>query len=114
MNKSWERRENNLSLHEVHVPGGSVCSWEGTEISSPFTPAPSAVAGEDSSDVLMLTPASAAHCYVLWRSWLSPGLVVGVEENTSLSITFSSRTSTNDFFEDGLLRYSVKWSSLFV
>lgn len=104
-----------MSLHEVHVPGSSVCSWEGTEISSPFTPVPStAVAGEDSSNVLLLTPASASQCDVLWKSWLSPGLVVGVRENTSLSITFSSRTSTNDFFEDGLLQYSVKWSSLFV
>ena len=104
-----------MSLYEVHVPGDSVCSWEGTEISSPFTPAPStAVAGEDSSNVLMLTPASASQCHVLLRSWLSPGLVVGVGENISLSITFSSRTSTNDFFEDGLLQYTVRWSSLFV
>lgn len=49
-----------------------ICNWERTEISSPFTPAPSTpVVGEDSSSILTLTPASASHCYVLLRSWLS-------------------------------------------
>lgn len=67
------------------MPGGSVCS-------SPFAPVPSAaVAGEDSSNILVWTPASASQCH------RGPDLVVSGGKTNSLHIPFSSTTSTSDF-----------------
>lgn len=80
---------------------GKVCTWEGDEISSPFTPAPSKVLIP-----IQTLPPSASCCW-------GPALEVGVEK-TSLSIMFSGRASPNNFLEDALLQSSVGGSPLFV